>query len=67
VRRNHRSARKLPSSKRLDRTLRALNVLVFDVNLSDTDARACASGARNLGLDNGAVFLALFFDVFFDF
>jgi hypothetical protein len=67
MRRDHCSPRELSSSKRLDRTLRALNVLVLDVDLSNADAGARTSGAGNLCLDNGAVLCALFFDVFFDF
>ena len=47
--------------------MRRLGVLVLDVDLTDAETGAGTSGARNLGLDNGAVLLALFLNVFLDF
>ena len=61
------SPRELATSKSLDRALCRLNVLVLDIDLSITDAGASACGARDLGLNDRAVLLALFFHVFLDF
>jgi hypothetical protein len=41
--------------------------LVLDVDFADAEGGACASGTRDFSFENGAVFLAFFFDVFFDF
>jgi hypothetical protein len=41
--------------------------LVFDVDFADTETGARTGGAGDLGFDDGAVLLALLFDVFFDF
>jgi hypothetical protein len=41
--------------------------LVLDVDLPNTEVDAGSSGARDLDLDDRAVFAALFFNVFLDF
>jgi hypothetical protein len=64
---NDCSPRELTTGKSLDGTLCRLGILVLDVDLADTETGACTSGTWNLGLDDGAVLLALLFDVFFDF
>lgn len=67
LRRDNRSPRELSSSKSLDSALCGLGVLVLDVDLADTETGAGTCRARDLCFDNGAVFLAFFFDVFLDF
>lgn len=67
LRRHHGPARKLASRKGLDSALRRLRVLVLDVDLADTKAGAGTCRTRDFGLDDRAVFLAFFFDVFLDF
>jgi hypothetical protein len=61
------SPRELTAGKSLDGTLCRLGILVLDVDLADTETGARTGGAGDLGLDDGAVLLALLFDVFFDF
>lgn len=67
LRSHDRSSRELSSSKRLDSALCRLGVLVFDVNLADSETATGTGRAWDLGLDDGAVLLALLFDVLFDF
>jgi hypothetical protein len=47
--------------------LRRLCILVFDVNLANTEVDAGTGGTGNLGLNDGSVLAALLFDVFLDF
>jgi len=67
VRSDDRSSRELATGKSLDSALCGLDVLVLDVDFSDTETGAGTGGARDFGFDDGTVLLALFFDVFFDF
>ena len=65
--RNNGSPRELATSKCLDSLLRRLCILVFDVNLANTEVDAGTGGTGNLGLNDGSVLAALLFDVFLDF
>ena len=61
------SPRELTSSESLDSLLRRLSVLILDVDFANTEVGAGSCGTRDLSLDDGSVFAALLFDVFFDF
>ena len=65
--RDNGSPRELATSKCLDSLLRRLCILVFDVNLANTEVDAGTGGTGNLGLNDGSVLAALLFDVFLDF
>jgi hypothetical protein len=61
------SPRELATGKSFDSTLCRLGILILDIDLANTEAGAGTGWAGNLSLDDGAVFLALLFDVLFDF
>lgn len=65
--RNNGSPRELATGECLDGFLCRLHVLVFDIDLADTEVDAGTSGTWDLNFDNGTVFTAFLLDVFLDF
>ena len=64
----HRAICELPSRQGRKRLLRGVGLLVLDVDLADAVALSAAAGwAWHFDIEEGAIFRALFFDVFEDF